>query len=70
MPDKHYKSRKEWNAAHYKRIVLDVPPETHERFRAAAEYNNRSMRQQLIHLVGDFIDEMEKKREESSRRAR
>jgi len=67
MPDKHYQRRKEWNAAHYKRIALDVTPELHERFKSACEYFNRSMRTQLIHLVSDFCDEMERKRNNDER---
>ena len=54
MADRGYKYRKEWNAANYKQIKADAPPELADAFRAACKANNEPVRQVLLRLISMY----------------
>lgn len=54
MPDRGYKYRKEWNAANYKQIKADVPPELADEFRAACTASGEPVRQVLLRLISGY----------------
>ena len=52
MAGRGYKYRKEWNAANYKQIKADAPPDLAGAFQTACKANNEPVRQVLLRLSG------------------
>jgi len=54
MSDKHYESKKRWNAANYKQLNIAVRPELAEEFRLACGQAGIPMREVLTTFMAEY----------------
>ena len=54
MPDKHYESKKRWNASNYKQLNIAVNPTLAEKFREVCEQAKIPMREVLTTYMVEY----------------